>query len=135
MASKKVANPSNVREWAKEALSKGQTIDGLPEGYTVGDRGRLHPAIREAFNKSHKSVKYTENVHAPKTVTVKTFRESTNGRKTPLVKQVVVSEARAAALAAGVALGKRGRVSADVLASYARGEYAPKAPEAPAESE
>ena len=125
MASKKVANPSDVRSWAKDNLS---SIEGLPDGYTVAKQGRLHPAIREAFNKAHKGSKYVVGVSQPKTVTVKATVVR-NGRKVPLTKQVVVAEARKALRDAEFPnVGARGRLRPEALVAFATGDYAAPAP-------
>ena len=128
MASKRIADPSNVREWAKENLAN---VPGLPEGYTVARQGRLHPAIREAFNKANKGAKYVEGTSNPHTVTVKYTVTNKKGGKTPVTKSVNVKEARAALLAAKVeGVGQRGRLRHEHLVAVAKGEVT-----APVESE
>lgn len=119
MASKKIVTASTVRAWAVENLS---TIEGLPEGYKIGERGRLHPAVRAAFDKSHKAFRYEVGHIEPKTVTVKTFKPNSKGGKTPLTKKVIVSEVRKAAAEAGVKVGERGLPQRAVLEAFARGD-------------
>ena len=120
MASKKIADPSNVREWAKANLAN---IEGLPEGYTVARQGRLHPAIRAAFNKANKGAKYAEGVSNSHTVTVKYTVLNKKGGKTPVTKSVNVKAARAALVAAKVeGVGERGRLKHEHLVAFAKGE-------------
>ena len=117
---------STVRAWAVE------------QGLTVGSRGRLDPKVREAFEKAHKGQKYTEGNKSPKTVKVTATSVSAKGRKTPVTKVVDIAEARAAAQAAGVSVGARGRVRQNVLVAFAQGgDFSAllSTPEAPAESE
>lgn len=132
MASKSIVNPSAVREWVRENLD---SIEGLPADYTVARQGRLHPAAIAAFNKANPKVKYTVGVHKADTVTVKAFVLNKKGGKTPVTKQVVVSEAREAAVKAGVPVGKRGRVPQSVLAAFATGTLAALVPQETTDSE
>jgi len=120
--SSKVAVPSTVRAWAKENLS---SIEGLPEGYVIGDRGQFHPAVIAAFNKKHPRRKYARSAYVNPGATRKVTAVTTNpsGRKTPVTKTVVVSEARAAAKAAGVPLGDKGRVPQSVLIDFVTGKF------------
>jgi hypothetical protein len=122
MSNSKVAVPSAVRSWARENLS---SIEGLPEGYTVGDRGQFHPAIIAAYNKANPRRKYVRAayVNPGATVKVTVVKQNASGRKTPITKTVVVSEARAAAKAAGVPLGAQGRVPASVLSDFVLGKF------------
>lgn len=126
MASKRIANPSVVRQWAKDTLASGGTIAGLPEGYTVAVQGRLHPAIREAYTKAHKGEKVVEGGFV-RTRTVKGVRVTESGRKVPFSKAVDTTQVRAAAKAAGVSLPDKGRLPNAVVRAFALGEYAPKA--------
>lgn len=125
-----------VREWAKGTdLSK---IKGLPENYTVGERGRLHPAIREAYAKSHRGKVYVEKTpKAPKAVKVTAVTTDAKGRKRPVTRSVVVSEARALAQAAGLTVGARGRLPKAVLQSAALGTLSARVAQvqAPADTE
>lgn len=126
MASTKNVTASVVREWAKSTdLSK---IEGLPEGYTLGERGRLHPAIRAEFAKANKGVRYEVGYNEPKTVQIKTFKTNAKGGKTPLSKKVVVSEVRAEANRLGVPVGERGLPQRSVLEAFARGDLASLVP-------
>jgi len=127
MASKKVVTGSVVREWAKNTdLSK---VEGLPENYEVGTRGRLHPAIRVAFEKENKGLRYEVGHKEPKTVQVKTFKTNAKGGKTPLSKKVVISEVREAAAKAGVPVGERGMPNRTILEAFARGDLSTLAPQ------
>lgn len=116
----KTVSANVVREWAK-----GRTIEGLPEGHKIAVQGRLHPAIRDAFNAAHKGkAKYEVGHKTPKTVKVTAIRVNDKGRKTPVTKNVVVSEARAAALAAKVPnVGARGRLVEPVLQAFVLGDF------------
>lgn len=120
--SKKIVTAATVRTWAKSTdLS---TVEGLPAGHVIARQGRLHPSLVKAFNAAHKGkAEHVQGTKIPKTVKVTTVRVSEKGRKTPVTKNVVVSEARAAALAAGVQVGKRGRVTPQVLAAFATGDF------------
>lgn len=120
MASSKIVTASVVRTWAKENLS---TIDGLPEGYEVGTRGRLHPAIRKAFD-AQRGVRYEVGHKQPKTVKVTAVRTTDNGRKVPVTKHVNISEARKAAQKAGVPVGERGMLNKAILLGFVRGDFA-----------
>ena len=125
----KIVSANVVREWAK-----GQTIAGLPEGHKIAVQGRLHPLVREAFNKAHKGkAKYEVGHKTPKTVKVTAVSVGANGRKRPVTKNVVVSEARAAALAAGVNVGERGRLTKAVQTAFVTGDWSSLAPQAPTE--
>jgi hypothetical protein len=117
----KVAAPSSAREWAKANV---ENIAGLPEGYTVGNRGRLHPAVIKAYNKAHPRAKYVTAAFV-ETVTVKGTRTLDSGRKVPFSQAVNVSEARAALVKAGQPVGKRGRIAQSLLVSFALGEVTP----------
>jgi hypothetical protein len=129
MASKtKTVTASVVREWAKGIdLSK---VEGLPENYSIGTRGRLHPAIRAEFAKKNKGVRYDVGYSEPKSVKVKTFMTNAKGGKTPLSKTVIVSEVRKAAQEAGVPVGERGMPQRAVLEAFARGDLKSLVPSA-----
>lgn len=111
----KVANPSDVRAWAKANVA---TIKGLPEGYVVGERGRLHPLVRKAYDKAHPRAKYVESAFVERQ-TVKGVRVAASGRKVPFAVQVNVAEAREALLKAGKPVGKRGRIAKSLLTEHA----------------
>jgi hypothetical protein len=126
----KTVSANVVREWAK-----GRTIEGLPEGHKVAVQGRLHPAIREAFNAAHKGkAKYVVGHKTPKTVKVTAMTVASNGRKRPITKAVNIAEARAAAVEAGVPnVGERGRLTQPVLTAFVLGDFTGLLPtEAPA---
>lgn len=109
MASTKTASPAEVREWAKE------------NGLKVGTRGKLPPEVIQQFNKGRR-VKYRVG-EFEKTIQVRGIRVNGNGRKVPVRRTATPAEIRAAASANGVDLGERGRLSADVKAAFAAGEY------------
>jgi hypothetical protein len=122
MASTKIVTASVVREWAKGTdLTQ---IEGLPENYQIGTRGRLHPAIRAAFDKAHKGVRYEVGHKEAKTVQVTTFKTNSKGGKTPIRKKVDVAMARAAAKKAGLPVGERGMPNKAILMAFARGDFA-----------
>jgi len=103
-----IVTPTDVREWATK------------NGHTVSNRGRLHSTIIEAYNKSNK-VKYDSNIKpdAGSMVALKGKRKTESGRTVPWQKTVSTTEIRRAALEAGIPLGSRGRIHADVLQAYA----------------
>ena len=122
MASTKIVTASVVREWAK-GLPDLTTIEGLPENYQIGDRGRLNPAVRVAFDKTHKGVRYEVGHKEAKTVKVTAVKTNDKGRKVPVTRKVNISEARAAAKAAGLPVGERGMPSKAILMGFVRGDF------------
>lgn len=103
-----IVTPTDVREWATK------------NGHTVSNRGRLHSTIIEAYNKSNK-VKYDSNIKpdAGSMVALKGKRKTESGRTVPWQKTVSTTEIRRAALEAGIPLGSRGRIHADIMQAYA----------------
>ena len=97
------ASPADVREWARA------------NGHTVGTRGRFAPDLIKAFNASH-GLKYREAEHVP---TVEVTAKPEKGRK--VTRKVNIALVREAALAAGVPVGKRGRISQEVVEAYVLG--------------
>jgi len=120
MASTKIVPASTVRQWAVENLTK---IEGLPKDYQIGERGRLHPLVREAFTKANKGVRYDVGHKEAKTVKVTAVKTTESGRKVPVTKKVNISEARAAAKKAGVLVGERGMPQKAILLAFARGDF------------
>lgn len=117
----KIVTASVVRNWANTTdLTK---IEGLPENYAVGTRGRLHPAVRAAFDKAHKGVRYEVGHKEAKTVKVTAIKTSDKGRKVPVTKKVDIAAARKAAEDAGLPVGKRGMPSKAILMGFARGDF------------
>jgi hypothetical protein len=112
MSNTKFAPASAVRAFAAE------------QGIPMGSRGRLNPVAVEAFNKANKKsrVQFAEKAYKP-TVAVRAIKTHDSGRKTPVTKAVNVAEVRAAALAAGVEVGKRGRLTQPILAAYVTGDW------------
>jgi hypothetical protein len=100
---KATASPADVRAWARE------------NGHEVGTRGRFAPDLIRAFNASH-GLKYREAQHVP---TVEVTAKPEKGRK--VTRKVNISLVREAALAAGVPVGKRGRISQEVIQAYVLG--------------
>ena len=100
---KATASPADVRAWARE------------NGHEVGTRGRFAPDLVRAFNASH-GLKYREAQHVP---TVEVTAKPEKGRK--VTRKVNIALVREAALAAGVPVGKRGRISQEVIQAYVLG--------------
>ena len=100
---KATASPADVREWARA------------NGHPVGTRGRFAPDLIKAFNASH-GLKYREAEHVP---TVEVTAKPEKGRK--VTRKVNIALVREAALAAGVPVGKRGRISKEVVEAYVLG--------------
>ena len=100
---KATASPADVRAWARE------------NGHKVGTRGRFAPDLIRAFNASH-GLKYREAQHVP---TVEVTAKPEKGRK--VTRKVNISLVREAAAAAGVPVGKRGRISQEVIQAYVLG--------------
>lgn len=88
---------------------------GITEGY--GSRGRIAPTVVEAFNKGKRgTARYAEKA-VTKVVEVSVKPEK--GRT--IVRTVSVEQVRAAARAAGVEVGARGRLPHSVLVSFVLG--------------
>ncbi len=103
-----VVTPAMVREWA------------TANGHTVPARGRLHGDIIEAYNKGNKT-KFDSAVKADtgKMIALKGKRKTESGRTIPWQKSVSTTEIRKAAIDAGIPLGSRGRMPAEVIQAYA----------------
>lgn len=99
------ANPADVRAWAQ--------AQGLIPTSQV--RGRLSPAVTKAYNAAH-GTKYREGAFVE---TVEVVAKPAKGRK--VTRKVNVAEVRAAAKAAGVPVGERGRIPASVLSAFVLG--------------
>ena len=98
------ASPQVVRAWAEsvDAISKGQ-------------RGRLGADVIAAYNAKH-------GLKAVEASFVKTVRVSAKPAKGRTVtKTVNIAQVRAAAVAAGHAVGKRGRLDKAVLSAFVLG--------------
>ena len=96
---------AQVRAWGAEQNP------ALP-GSAKGTRGRLNPALVAAYNKAHKGGNaYSEKDKAVSSVTV-TAKPAKGRAKTARVN---VAEARKAAAAQGLTVGKRGRLPQAVL--------------------
>jgi hypothetical protein len=104
VASVKVtATPAEVRAFAR--------AQGIP----VGKRGRFAPSLVKAFNDQSK-VKYVEAGYVKaREVTV----TAANHRK--VTRRVSPAEVRAAARAANISVGDRGRLPQSVIESYILG--------------
>lgn len=106
MAAKSIkvsASPADVRAWAAD------------NGFTVGKRGKFSAEVISAFNKSN-GLKYRAGHHVP---TVKVSAKPAKGRT--VTRTVNVAQVRAAALDAGVEVGKRGRLDRKVIDAYVLG--------------
>jgi hypothetical protein len=101
---------AEVRAWAKD------NIDSIPEeGHKClgeGARGRLHPAVTEAFRKAHKGKQYTPKVAEKRTIEVPVVKVDKLGRKSTRKVTVTTEEARAAL---GHQPGRRGRFKMEAL--------------------
>lgn len=94
------ASPSAVRAWARE------------QGMQVGTRGKFSPDLIKAYNAAN-GVKYVEGQHVP------TVRHSVKPAKGRTVTRTInPRDARAWAAAAGLTVGKRGRVPQEILDLY-----------------
>lgn len=113
---KALVTASQVREWARSQPEGAFPIEAYVS-IAPGARGRLDPAIREAFNAAHKGTPYNEAVHARKSTVVPLKR--TQGGKVRTVKEPIqTSVVRGLARDLGLTHGKeRGRFSASTLDS------------------
>ncbi len=100
---------AQVRAWGR--------AQGITEGTKEGTRGRLNPALVSAFNAKHKGSNAYKEGASVETVTVKA--KPAKGRT--IVRTVNVAQVRAAAKAAGLPVGARGRVPAEMLSAYVLG--------------
>lgn len=101
------ASPADVRAWAAD------------NGFTVGKRGKFSRDLISAYNKAH-GLKYRQGEHVP---TVKVSAKPAKGRT--VTRTVNVAQVRAAAAEAGVPVGKRGRISPEVMQAYVLGDFSP----------
>ena len=97
------AAPADVRKWATD------------NGYTVGKRGKFSTDLISAYNKAN-GLKYRPGQHVP---TVKVTAKPEKGRR--VTRTVNMAQVRAAALDAGVPVGKRGRIDSKVIDAYVLG--------------
>jgi hypothetical protein len=75
-----------------------------------GARGRLHPEVREAYNKGRKpSQRYTEGT--PRMISLSYRHTQPSGRTVKREVAITEAEARSLASEAGVEVGKRGPLS------------------------
>lgn len=112
---RKNASAAEVRTWAR------QNIDLIPEEARAGlgenARGRIHPAIKKAFEKANPRKVYGEKTDAEKPkVTFKAVVLDSAGRKT--TREVALTTAEARALL-GHESGRKGRFNkSDLTAAY-----------------
>lgn len=105
------ATAADVRAWA--------TVNGI----TVRP-GRLSSDVVKAFHDANKGSRYVVGYVEPQPVRVTAIRVSpTTGRKTPVTRSLTIGDVRAAATAAGVTLGARGRVSSAAWQAAASGNW------------
>ena len=97
------ASPADVRAYAQK------------NGIAVGTRGKFSKDLISAYNKSH-GVKYVEGKHVAR---VKVTAKPEKGRS--VTRSVNMGEVRAAALDAGLPVGKRGRIAEEVVNAYVLG--------------
>lgn len=97
------ASPADVRVWAAD------------NGFTVGKRGKFSRDLISAYNKAN-GLKYRAGAHVP---TVKVTAKPAKGRS--VTRTVNVAQVREAAAAAGVPVGKRGRLDRKVIDAYVLG--------------
>jgi len=120
-----MANSNAVRAWASTHTDEA----GKPYAL-ANSRGRLAFDAIKAFNDAHPDDPYnvSENVppsqlYTPRVVSVKTFKSGTSksGKtyKVPVTKSVNLADFRTWAVAQGHKVGARGRVSRELLESYA----------------
>lgn len=95
------ASGAQVRAWA------------VANGYEVGARGKFSPELIKAYNKNN-SLKYVPGKYV-RTVVVE--GKDSRGRKA--TRKVSPAAVRAAAIAAGEQVGKRGRIPLSFLAAAA----------------
>lgn len=98
------ASPKAVRAWA-------ESVGAIP----AGQRGRLGADVIAAYNAKN-GLKHTEKAFV-KTLVVKA--KPAKGRT--VTKRVSVPDVRAAAKAAGINVGERGRIPQTVLSAYVLG--------------
>ena len=84
-------------------------------GLAVGERGRFSPEVIEAFN-AQAEVPYVEGGHRH---TVEVTAKSKNHRK--ITRRVDPAEVRAAAKAAGMEVGERGRLPREAFERFVLG--------------
>lgn len=89
------STPASVRTW------------GESNGFARAERGRLAPALIEAFNKANPKAKYVQG-KVPATSTRVTVKRA---GQPPLSRNITVADVRASAAASGFALNTRGRLS------------------------
>lgn len=107
--SKTLVSAATVRAWARENIN---LIDVTArEGLKPGARGRLHPAIRKAYDKAHKGKTYVPKAAEGHTFTVPVVTLDRLGRKTTVKRTVDAGPARDLIGASG----KRGRIALGLL--------------------
>lgn len=97
------AAPADVRAWAAD------------NGFVVGKRGKFSRDLIRAYNKAN-GLKYREGDHVP---VVKVTAKPAKGRS--VTRTVNMAGVRAAAVEAGVPVGKRGRIDQKVIDAYVLG--------------
>jgi len=120
MAARKTVGASAVRSWFTALDADQRAALDLTDA-TVGDRGKIAVKIITAFEKETRQ-KYAAGYVEP--VTVEGKREDSKGRKRSVKVTATLSEMRAwaqspEAMAAGIKVGSRGRLSASVKEAFA----------------
>jgi len=87
--------------------------DALPEGVTIGQRGRLHPDVVAVFNQRHPKRSYILGAKAERTIPVKVTLQNKKGQDYTKTVNVPVSEVRAEA---GTARGRLPKAAAEAVA-------------------
>lgn len=117
MSKRKVTevSPATVRAWGRE------NIDLVPEAgrKCLGDtaRGRVHPAVAEAFAEHNPGQVMAEKVRDESTVTLDIPQTDKRGRNYSVKREVTIAQARELA---GEVAGKRGALSATALSAAAQ---------------
>lgn len=111
MASRKNVPASEVRTWL---------MANPVDGEKVGTRGKFSEAQIKRFRDANKGKTFEHTAFRP-TRKVTAVRVTESGRKQPVTMNVNLPEVRAAAQAAGIPLGDRGRIPQTVLTAFVAG--------------
>lgn len=103
----RIVDAETVRSWARK------------RGMTVANRGRLSPAVVDAFNTAHKAQVYVVQPRPAVTVVKLAGRKADKaGRNRKVTVTATIPAVRTWASAAGFEVGRRGRISQPVLHAY-----------------
>lgn len=92
MSSKRNVPASEVRTWARENIALIPEVGHACLNPTA--RGRLHPAVRAAYDKANKGKTYTPKAAESPTFTVPVVVLDKAGRKTTIKRTITNIEAR-----------------------------------------